>query len=244
MRRYAPSVIAFVVAIAAIVTAWPTPQAPAAPAPTHRAEEVASTKKRLAGAIALLALANDQHRVTALADARQSATGLRIAQAARMLYNRPLGGFRDDCSGYASAALSLAGVDADGTVATLYDRALANDALRWSDPRPGDLVFFDDTHDRDDDGGGGDALTHVGIVVDVDPDGVARFLQAGTRRGRSTGVIDVERPSMHRDAEGNEVNSYLRSPGSWDADDTAYLAGELWAGFGRVDPTQDWLGSP
>jgi hypothetical protein len=177
-----------------------------------------------------------------LADERQAETGLRIASAARLLYTRPLGGFRDDCSGFASAALSLAGVAADGTVATLYDRAIANDALRWSDPRPGDLVFFDDTHDRDDDGGGGDALTHVGIVVDVDPDGVTHFLQAGTRRGRTDGVIDVERPSMHRDADGKLVNSYLRAPRSWDASETAYLAGELWAGFGRVDAGHDWLG--
>lgn len=241
MRRFWPALIGLSVVVVAGIAAWPTPPAPAAPSPA-RLEERAAVKRQLAGAIALLVIAHDQQRENALSEQLQTTTGLRIAHAARMLYTRPLGGFRDDCSGYASAALSLCGVAADGTVATLYDRALANDALRWSDPRPGDLVFFDDTHDRDDDGGGGDALTHVGIVVDVDPDGVAYFLQAGTRRGRTNGAIDVERPSMHRDADGKVINSYLRTPKPWDTPDTAYLAGELWAGFGRVDATQDWLG--
>jgi hypothetical protein len=165
-----------------------------------------------------------------------------VAERARqfLLFRAP--GFRDDCSGYASAVFSGSGVPMDGVVASLWELAERNGALHGDPvPRVGDLVFFDDTHDRNHNGRVDDPLTHVGVVIDVEPDGTAVFAHAGTSVGRTTGRINLERPWVNREASRRVVNSYLREPEAWDPPETMYLAGELWAGFATVDPKQDWL---
>ena len=208
--------------------------------PPAKAELSAKEKQALGGvaqAFGLLAIAaNDDSAV------RQQRFGAEVAEAAHLLQNGDLGGFRDDCSGYVSAVFTFVGVPMDGRVASIWDLAVANDALHWDRPKVGDLVFFDDTHDRDHDRRWDDELTHIGVIVEVEPDGVATFAHAGTTRGRTYGKIDVERPWVNRDSNGNLVNSYVRDPEWGDPSDASYLAGELWVAFATVDPRKDWLG--
>jgi len=167
--------------------------------------------------------------------------GLEVARIARsFLLHRPVG-FRDDCSGFASAVYSQAGVPMDLDVWGLWDQAGVNGALHWGVPQVGDIVFFDGTTDRNGDGQFNDDLTHVGVVIDVEPDGTVMFAHAGTSAGRTIGVMRLDEPSSDRDARGRKINTWLREPRASDPPTASYLAGDLWAGFAHVEPGSDWL---
>ncbi|HMU55635.1 MAG TPA: NlpC/P60 family protein [Nitrospira sp.] len=97
--------------------------------------------------------------------------------------------------------------------------------------RPGDLVFFDNTWDSNGDGKMNDPLTHVGIVERQDRDGTITFIS------RVAGAVERYRmnlglPHVHRGADGNILNDHLRRKDTGTADQTGYLTGELFAGFG------------
>jgi hypothetical protein len=97
--------------------------------------------------------------------------------------------------------------------------------------RPGDLVFFDNTWDYNGDGMTNDPLTHVGIVERQEDDGTVVFIS------RVAGAIERYRmnlalPHVHRTTQGRLLNDYLRRKDFDDPAATAYLTGELFAGFG------------
>ncbi len=171
--------------------------------------------------------------------------GLAAARTAQRQLTRPVTGFRDDCSGYVSAVMTEQGLEMDGRVITIYERAVSNNAIHWDlVPIAGDLVFFDDTHDRNNNGLLDDDLTHIGIVLDVEPDGTVVFGQAGLSSGRGIGRLNLYTPGMRDRSDGERVNSILRTPKSWDPPGAVHLAGELFAGFARVDPDLDWTTDP
>ena len=98
---------------------------------------------------------------------------------------------------------------------------------------PGDLVFFDDTWDYNGDGVVNDVLTHVGIVERVDSDGTVVFISrvaAAVQRYR----MNLRMPSIHRTSDGRILNDHLRRKRWNDSEETAYLTGELFAGFGSL----------
>lgn len=169
----------------------------------------------------------------------------RVATEARYQLTHPDLRFRDDCSGFVSAVFTEVGVEMDGVVSSIYDLAAVHGTIHWSTtPRVGDLVFFDDTHDRNGNGRWDDTLTHIGIIVDVEPDGTAVYAHAGTRRGRQLGRINVAHPMQRRDADGKEINTYLREPNGDEDPIAAYLSGALWVGWATVDPELDWRTAP
>jgi hypothetical protein len=225
---------------------WTWLPAGEAPPPPRRLERDES--EAVAGAMAGLMLMNAWYEAKLDAEIAEAekvdaerAFGLKAARAARYYLQHPLPDrYRDDCSGFVSAVMTRAGADMWGSVLSLHERAEELDAIRW-DPVPsvGDLVFFDDTHDLDEDGQFDDPLTHIGVIIDVDPDGTATFAQGGTKRGRTLGRIAVQRAEINKE-RGNILNTYVRQPEAWDPPDAYYLAGELWAGFARVHPGEDW----
>lgn len=171
--------------------------------------------------------------------------GLSAATTARDQLQSPISGFRDDCSGYVSAVMTEEGLFMDGRVITIYERAVENDAVHWDlEPIAGDLVFFDDSHDRNHNGVLDDDLTHIGIVLDVEPDGTVVFGHAGLSTGRGVGRLNLYTPGQATNADGERINSTLRNRGLWDPPGTVYLAGELFAGFARIDPELDWTTDP
>jgi hypothetical protein len=100
-------------------------------------------------------------------------------------------------------------------------------------PRPGDLVFWHDTYDRDGDGRSDDRFTHVGIVQYVADGGTVVFIHRGSK-GVVRGAMTPSRPGQAADGD-LLLNSTLRAkakakPGA------PVLAGELFAGYGRIDP--------
>ncbi len=165
---------------------------------------------------------------------------LAVASAARRLLVRPDYSFRDDCSGWVSSVYSAAGIPMDGTVAELYDLALGRGAVHHHPiPRIGDLAFFDNTHDRNKNGVWDDERTHIGVVIDVEPDGTAVVAHRGS--DHRTVRMNLLSPMTEEDADGNELNGHLRRYGS---DDTwsLYLASQVWTAFATVDPEVPWWG--
>jgi hypothetical protein len=224
--------------------AWsmqPAPEPiPAPSTPSQREQQAIAGALGVGQVLVGLATAPPAPKMTA--PPADPAFGRKVAQAARAyLRHRPPWTFRDDCSGYVSAVFTAAGAPMDGRVQSIYELAVAHHALHWDHPRVGDLLFFDDTWDRDSNADYDDELTHIGVVIDVAPDGRATYANGGTSRGRTTGTIDIDRPWVHRDADGSMVNSYVREPAADDPPDAQYLAGELWVAFATVDPADDWL---
>jgi len=151
----------------------------------------------------------------------------------------------DDCSGLTQLAYRAPGLSlmpertlpGENGVKAIYRKADALGSLR-SAPRPGDLVFFRETVDRNKDGRRNDGLTHIGIVERVGADGTVTFVHragGGVKRGR----LNLARPDARTDARGRVLNDWLRRR---DKRHRGYLAGELVAGFASVD--ERWGGAP
>jgi len=99
-------------------------------------------------------------------------------------------------------------------------------------PRAGDLVFWHDTYDRDRDGRTDDRFTHVGIVEYVADGGTVVFVHRGSQ-AVVRGAMTPARPGEV--AQGDRLlNSALRRK-SKARPGTPVLAGELFAGYGRID---------
>ncbi len=101
-------------------------------------------------------------------------------------------------------------------------------------PAPGDLVFWRDTYDRNRNGKPDDGLTHVGIVEYV-ADGTVVFVHRGSH-GVARGAMTPDRPDA-RSAGGVALNSPIRARNPR-LDGVPALAGELFAGYGRLDPAK------
>jgi hypothetical protein len=151
--------------------------------------------------------------------------------------------FRYDCSGFVRGMFSAIGVDVmglgleypgDNGVKLIYrfmERYGVNHRRPW--PDPGDVVYWDDTVDKNNDGRENDPLTHVGLVVAVDGDGTVHFIHR-SGSGIVKEVMNVMRPSNERDESGKRLNDYLRAKRRREPPGTRHLAGELWAGYGKL----------
>lgn len=99
-------------------------------------------------------------------------------------------------------------------------------------PAAGDLVFFHNTYDANNDLRNNDWYTHIGIVMSVDGDGTIHFL---SYRDKQVHNDQMHIGSPHQEtSKGKRINSRLREPQSQDPSYTQYLAGELYASFAAV----------
>ena len=146
-----------------------------------------------------------------------------------------------DCAGVTRAIYLAHGIDLyEGAavqgptngVGLIYSHLLKHGRLhRGPIVQPGDLVFFDNTWDFNEDGLVNDPLTHVGIVEAVESDGTIVFIS------RVAGAVEryrmnVAQPHLHRSPNGRVLNDYMRRKHWRDGEQTAYLTGELFAAFG------------
>lgn len=99
--------------------------------------------------------------------------------------------------------------------------------------RPGDLVFFDNTWDFNEDGKLNDPLTHVGIVEEVERDGTVVFISR-VSNAIARYRMNLHAPNAFRDADGRILNDYLRRKKPADPQATGYLTGQLFTGFGTL----------
>lgn len=157
--------------------------------------------------------------------------------------------FTLDCIGTVSAAYWGAGTDLQrdffryqGNGVTRLWRSLEDhDALIFENrPQPGNLVFWDNTWDANGDGVfGNDGHTHAGLVVEVHSDGEILYLHESVTRGVVIDKMNLLRPDEALGSDGEVVNSpmYLGSSPRKKDNPPRYLAGSLWAAFGRLPPT-------
>lgn len=149
-----------------------------------------------------------------------------------------------DCAGVTRAIYLSQGIDlyeggkhkahANG-VRLIYEHVRAYGRIhRGPTVRPGDLVFFDNTWDFNQDGVLNDALTHVGIVESVERNGTVVFISRvsnAIERYR----MNLREPNAIRASDGRLLNDSLRRKRSGDPLVTGYLTGQLFAGFGTLD---------
>ncbi|MEC9441691.1 MAG: hypothetical protein VYE40_11355 [Myxococcota bacterium] len=95
--------------------------------------------------------------------------------------------------------------------------------------KPGQIIFFHNTFDANDDGRNNDWYTHVAIVEEVDGVGTAKLSSSkGGRKHRF--VMNMNHHNMHQTDSGLTLNDQLRARHKKDLPYTQYLAGELYAG--------------
>jgi cell wall-associated NlpC family hydrolase len=152
--------------------------------------------------------------------------------------------FRIDCTGVVQAIYWGAGIDlveplrnySGNGVARLYAYLEEMEFLKGgSDPLPGDLIFWDDTYDRNENGKVDDPFTHVGMVVSIDGEGNLEYIHHNYRRGIILERMNPRTPSLYSRVENGEtviVNSPMRMRGSPEYDKT--LAGELVRSWGEA----------
>ncbi len=130
------------------------------------------------------------------------------------------------------APTESSGVAAAYRAATVYGVVFGGGG-EW--PRPGDMIFFRGTYDREKDGRFESPFTHIGIVEAVDESGTVTFIHRD-RRAVVRGVVTLERPTEAKDESGRELNTPMRSRRRTPSSAGSSLASALFMGYGRIDP--------
>ncbi len=123
---------------------------------------------------------------------------------------------------------------------TLRERnAIFTDRL----PRPGDVVFWNNTHDAKGDGDRvHDPRTHAGIVLAVDDDGTVSYVHENLYSGIVIESMNLLRPTTARDEKGKKINSGMAiatKPG--DPLPVHTLSGDVFDSFGDVLGSRDYF---
>lgn len=136
-------------------------------------------------------------------------------------------------AGFIYALLSVNEVElseeAADSIPEIYRACRADGEIYHSNrPNIGDLVFFHNTFDANEDGRNNDWYTQVGMIERVHTNGTVDFLSFhnGSVQRLHLNLDDVDRQ--------NSSNSRLRSESSDDPPFTQYLAGQLFAGYCNI----------
>jgi cell wall-associated NlpC family hydrolase len=102
------------------------------------------------------------------------------------------------------------------------------DLLYTSDyPAPGDLIFWDNTYDKNHDTLWNDGLTHVGLVLDVDDEGTIDFVHYDYRDGVVRARMNLLHPDTYTGDDGELVNSPMRMASHRYLNPSEWLSGQL-----------------
>jgi hypothetical protein len=151
--------------------------------------------------------------------------------------------FPADCSGTILGIYAYAGIDLSSEFpkysgngvnriyCILRDKGLLYDTKR---PAPGDIIFWDNTYDKNEDGVLNDSLTHIGMIVRSSGDGRAEYVHFHYTRGIVIENMDLERPDLYSEIVDGEkviVNAPLKMKGLSKED--GWLAGQLYNALGK-----------
>ncbi len=150
-----------------------------------------------------------------------------------------------DCVGTVSAIFYAVDIDlqrmyspySGNGVTCLYKLVKANQVLNENKlPEVGDIIFWDNTYDRNNDKKfGNDLFTHVGIVTKTDDDGTIHYIHQHIRYGVVVEKMNLYKPKERYDETGKEINSPMHSQSGYNLkNDLPYLSGELWRINGGV----------
>ncbi len=147
--------------------------------------------------------------------------------------------FNTDCTGVILALCYSAGIDLTKDfgkysgigVSRLYsalnDAGLLYDTLY---PLPGDIIFWDNTWDKNGDEKWNDPLTHTGLVVNTDGMGNIEYVHHHYRKGIIIEKMNLLNPDTYQDG-GGIVNSPMRMRNS-KPNTGKWLSGQLYHIFG------------
>lgn len=152
--------------------------------------------------------------------------------------------FNLDCTGTVLAIYYYAGIDlardfnkyTGNGVTRLYKSLEANKLLydtRY--PVTGDIIFWDNTYDRNEDGRWNDPLTHMGMVMNVYKNGEVEYVHLNYRKGIIIENMNLREPEIHQRMEKGQmriVNSPMRMKRSGVAHPENWLSGQLFNIFG------------
>lgn len=150
-----------------------------------------------------------------------------------------------DCSGTILAIYASAGIEfvheyakyGGNGVNRIY-RIMENARLLYDTrrPVPGDIIFWDNTYDKNGDGLRNDPLTHAGIVLSVSETGTVSYVHFHYTKGITVEFMNLETPGTFRlEAAGTMgiVNSPMRMKSQRGDAAEPWLAGQLYRIFGK-----------
>jgi hypothetical protein len=117
--------------------------------------------------------------------------------------------FRMDCTGTIMAIYYYAGIDlrtcmhgyTGNGVARMYHYFKDHGLLYKTHlPKPGDIIFWDDSYDKNEDGKANDGLTHMGMVVAVSGEGDITYVHHNYRKGivfAQMNLLDPDNPERN-----------------------------------------------
>jgi len=149
--------------------------------------------------------------------------------------------FSHDCSGTVMAIYWYAGIDLSrdfskytgGGTVRIY-KFLKHEGLLYKTtlPAPGDIIFWDNTYDKNKNGKADDYLTHMGMVVHVDGDGTIQYIHENYRKGIIFAKMNLLKPDTYVEVvEGKKIilNDPIRMKGS--PKSTKWLSSQLYRDF-------------
>jgi hypothetical protein len=98
-------------------------------------------------------------------------------------------------------------------------------------PNPGDIIIWDDTYDKNEDGKWGDPYTHAGIVIDVAENGQISYMHYNYVKGVVIEKMNLKYPDTYQAADGTLLNSPMRMRAHRYIKPDAWLASHLVRGF-------------
>lgn len=110
-------------------------------------------------------------------------------------------------------------------------------------PRTGDVVFWDNTWDANEDNDkNNDPLTHAGVVIKVEDDGTVYYMHSHIKRGIIVEVMNLRRPTEYYGDNRKIINNALAmgSGISRPVNPEHWLSGDLWNTFGDVMKTGEY----
>ena len=152
--------------------------------------------------------------------------------------------FNMDCTGAVLAIYYHAGIDlarefhryGGGGVMRLYKSLEAQGLVYDSrSPATGDIIFWDNTYDRNGDGRWNDPLTHVGMVMATADDGTIEYVHLNYRKGIVIERMNLHDPHTHLSPARGQVrvvNSPMRMKREGAAHPERWLSSQLYRGFG------------
>jgi len=151
--------------------------------------------------------------------------------------------FNMDCTGAVLAIYYYAGIDLardfnkyKGNGVTRLYRSLESEDLIYETQLPvtGDIIFWDNTYDRNEDGQWNDSLTHVGMVMNASRDGTIEYVHLNYRKGIIIEYMNLREPDVHQQLEKGQmriVNSPMRMKQAGKAHPENWLASQLYKTF-------------
>ena len=110
-------------------------------------------------------------------------------------------------------------------------------------PVMGDIIFFDNTTDRNRDGKVNDKFTHIAIVINVKSNGTVYYIHK-SNRGINIQKLNLKYPNKVYIKVNNKkikVNSYLRKRRKKDKKNTPYLSSQMFRAYGSIFKSENFV---